>query len=60
MQHFTSLYLKFFSNLLVKRVVLLNASSCHDNPEYNFTYTSCITCYNATQMAEIFHILLCF
>ena len=30
---------------------------CHGNPGYNFLCTSCIICYHATQIVEIFHIL---
>jgi len=42
--HFTSFFLKFNSNLLMKSVLLL---SCH--PDFHCTTTSCAICYCAPQ-----------
>ena len=38
-------------------LILDECRFCHGNPEFDFTRTSRITCYQATQIVEIFHIL---
>ena len=58
MQHFTSFFLKFKSNLLVKKSLRpVECCFLHANLGFNFTCTSCIICYRATQVVKIFHIL---
>ena len=56
--HFTSFFLKFKSNLLVKRTFML-VECCfgYTIPGFNFSCTSCNISYHATKKAEIFHIL---
>jgi hypothetical protein len=68
LQHHTRLYskcsicffLKFKSNVLVKSLLLVEYCFGHGNIGLNFTCTSCITCYLATQIVEIFQILRLF
>jgi len=55
MYYFTSLFLTFKYNLLMKNVFLLNAAL--PNPRFNSTLTTCTICYQATQTVEIIHIL---
>ena len=59
MQHFKNFFLKFKSNLLMKSL-LVECCFCHGNPGFDFMHTSSITCYQATQIAEIFHTLQLF
>ena len=40
--------------------LLFECRFCHVNPGFNFTFTSCIVCYHATQTVEMFHILQLF
>ena len=47
--HFTTFFLKSQPNLLVKTAVLFIYCFCCGSPGFNFTYTSCIICYHATQ-----------
>ena len=55
-----SFFRKFKSSLLVKSLLLVEICFCHDNPVLNFPCTSCIICYHAIQIVEIFHILQLF
>ena len=57
MQHFTSLFFKYTSNLLVNSFILVERCFCHDNPGFNFPFTYRAICYYATQIVEMFHIL---
>ena len=54
-----SFFHKCKSSLLV-RSVLVEICLCHGNPTFNFQCTTCIICYHATQIVEIFHILRLF
>ena len=58
LQHFTIIFLKRKSQLLVKKSFLL-VESClfHGNPGFYFPCTPSIICYRVTQAVEIFHIL---
>jgi hypothetical protein len=38
-------------------ITLVEIYFCHVNPKYNLPSTSCIICYHAAQIFEIFHIL---
>ena len=51
--------LKFKPHLLMK-ILLVECYFCHGNPGLNFTCTTCIICYHATQTAEIFPIFQLF
>jgi len=65
-QHHWKLYSKH-STLLVsslnlspfadERGLLVECCFCNGNPGFNFTYTSCIICYHATHIVEMYHIL---
>ena len=60
MWHFTSFFLKFKSNLLVKKSFLLvECCFSHGNPGFNSVCTSCIICY-ASQIVDILHFLQLF
>ena len=54
MYHFTNFFFKFKSNLLGKSL-LVECYFCHSNLGFGLTYTSCIICYQDTQIVEIFH-----
>jgi hypothetical protein len=41
-------------------ILLVECCLCHGNPGFTFTFTSCIICYQATQIAEMLHILRVF
>ena len=57
MLHFTNFFLQFKSNLLVKwALFFVEGCFCHGNIGCNFTCASCITCYPATEVAEMFHL----
>jgi len=56
MWNFTLSILKFKSSLLVK-IRLVEGGFCHGNHEFNFTCTSFIICYHATQIFGILNIL---
>ena len=60
----TSFFLKFLSPICWwKKPSSCRKLLCLGNPGFNFTCTSCIICYHATQIVEAFHIfrllLLC-
>ena len=40
-----------------KILFLFEFCFCHDKPGFDLTYTSCIICYHAAKIVEIFHIL---
>jgi len=44
-------------NIALHYILLAESYFCHGNHGFNFLCTSCIMCYHATQIFEIFHIL---
>ena len=58
MEQFTAFVLKFKSNLLVERSLLLfDCCFCHGSPGFNFVCTSFIIPYHSIETVEIFFIL---
>jgi hypothetical protein len=58
MLHFNNFFLKFESNFLVKwALFFVEGYFCHGNIGCSFTCEYCITCYPATEVAEIFFLL---
>ena len=60
MYHYTSFFLKFKSNLLVKRISLLKAAFTLAILELISPFASCVIRYHANQILEIFHVLRMF
>ena len=63
-QHHTKVHSKCNTSLVFsfqvsgeKIIILIESYFCHVNPGFNFQCTSCIICYHAAQIVEIFHIL---
>ena len=65
-QHHTLLFSKYSTSLRSsfnlmfageKSLLPVECCFCHVTPGFNFTRTSCIICYHATQTVEIFHII---
>jgi hypothetical protein len=52
MQHCTSFFGKFKSNLLIKRVLVVERSLCHSSCGFDFTRTSWIICNHVTQIRD--------
>ena len=60
-QNFTNYVLQFKSNLLAKRFFsFLKLAFANAKPGFNCTFTFCIICHPATQIAEIFHTMRLF
>jgi len=56
MQHLPSFLFKFKSNLLTKRAFLLKATFVMETLHLFSREQSCIICYSASKIVEIFHI----
>jgi hypothetical protein len=50
--HFISFFLKLKSNFLVKSLLPVESRICHGNLAFDFTCTSCLNYYYATQIVK--------